>query len=102
MCNSNKKDGASIVRDMAKLAQLEIPEKDIERYSMKIGSILKHIEELDELDTDGIEPTSHMSEKGSALRADLVVPSNLSEKIVDCAPEHDGRFFKVPKVLDAE
>jgi aspartyl-tRNA(Asn)/glutamyl-tRNA(Gln) amidotransferase subunit C len=102
MSNSNKRDAGEIVRKMATLARLDFPEKDIERYSAKIDSILEYIEQLDELDIKDVEPTSHMTEGSSGLREDVVIPSTLSKQIVDCAPEHDGTFFQVPKVIDAE
>jgi aspartyl-tRNA(Asn)/glutamyl-tRNA(Gln) amidotransferase subunit C len=96
------------VERVAKLAHLELAPEEEGRMVRDLNAILDYVAELNELDTSGIAPLAQMSEleTGSgggataALRADQLVPSLSRAAVMSQAPETDGVFFKVPKVIE--
>ncbi len=93
---------ATIVEKMARLARMRFAEADSGRFAEKVRSVLSYVQQLQELDTSGIEPTSHAVLATGNLREDAVVPSAISETIIGASPERDGPFVQVPKVIDSE
>lgn len=87
------------VEKVATLARLALDEKDVKKYSGHFTDILKYFETLNELDTKGVEPMSHAVETASVLRADVAVKCEVASDIVALAPEKDGKFVEVPKVI---
>ena len=87
------------VRHIARLANLEFADEELEVLARQLNSILVYIDKLDELDTRDIEPTSHVTEMDRAFREDRVVPSlEVSEALAN-APETKDGHFAVPKVI---
>lgn len=68
----------------------------------QLGGILAYIRQLDRLDTTGVVPTSHVVESGTPLREDRVVPFGEKEEILKNAPDREGDFFRVPRILEDE
>jgi len=90
------------VRKVAKLARLDLPEERIERLSGQLESILDYVAQIQKVDMTGVEPMAHAVPLHNVFREDIVEPSLPIEKVLQNAPETDGRFFKVPKVIGAE
>jgi aspartyl-tRNA(Asn)/glutamyl-tRNA(Gln) amidotransferase subunit C len=96
------------VRHVADLANLELTAEELPRMARDLNAILGHIAKLNELDTSQIEPMSQVGEAlgytaavaGETLRPDEVKPSVDRAVVMTEAPETDGRFFKVPKVIE--
>jgi aspartyl-tRNA(Asn)/glutamyl-tRNA(Gln) amidotransferase subunit C len=96
------------VRRVAELANLELTAEDEPRMQRDLNAILGHIGQLSELDTSGIPPMTQVGEMvggvadttGASLRGDVVLPSLDRAAVMTEAPESDGRFFKVPKVIE--
>ncbi len=96
------------VRYVAQLANLELTAEEEPRMQRDLNAILGHIAQLNEVDTTGVPAMAQVSEllegalddKGSELREDAVAPSLDRSAVMDAAPETDGRFFKVPKVIE--
>jgi aspartyl-tRNA(Asn)/glutamyl-tRNA(Gln) amidotransferase subunit C len=96
------------VRRVAELANLELTAEEEPRMQRDLNAILGHIGHLNELDTSGIPAMAQVGEMlgrvadatGASLRADLVQPSLDRAAVMAEAPESDGRFFKVPKVIE--
>jgi len=88
------------VKETAELARLEFSEKELEKFTDQLGGILDHIEDLNELDTEGIEPTSHVLELSTPLREDRVEQLFTVEEALANAPETNDNFFVVPKVIE--
>jgi len=96
------------VRRVAELANLELTAEEEPRMQRDLNAILGHIGQLNELDTSGIPPMAQVGEMlggvadttGASLRADVVRPSLDRAAVMTEAPESDGRFFKVPKVIE--
>ena len=96
------------VRRVAELANLELTADEEPRMQHDLNAILDYIAQLSEVDTTGIEPMAQVGDvlgastdfDGAALRPDVVVPSIDRRAVMAAAPESDGRFFKVPKVIE--
>ena len=89
---------------VASLARLEFNEKDKENLTKQLESILGYIEKITEVDTPKIEPTSHGLTGHNVWRQDQAVktPKETIERLFKNAPETDGDFFKVKKVIENE
>jgi aspartyl-tRNA(Asn)/glutamyl-tRNA(Gln) amidotransferase subunit C len=102
--------GVSIedVRRVAELANLELTTEEEPRMQRDLNAILGHIAQLNELDTRGVPAMAQVGEmlggavdsEGGSLRTDVVRPSLDRAAVMAAAPESDGRFFKVPKVIE--
>jgi aspartyl-tRNA(Asn)/glutamyl-tRNA(Gln) amidotransferase subunit C len=96
------------VRRVAELANLELTTEEEPRMQRDLNSILGHIAQLNELDTSKVAPMAQVGEviggtiyaQGETLREDVVQPSVDRALVMAAAPETDGRFFKVPKVIE--
>ncbi len=88
------------VEHIAKLARLKLSEQEIDRYQRDLSAILEYVGQLNELDTDNVEPTAHPLPVHTVLREDEVGLSYEPDKALQNAPHRDGSFFAVPKVLD--
>ena len=84
----------------ARLARLELTLGEKELFAGQIGAILGYVEKLKELDTEGIVPTSHAVPMENAFREDVVQPPIGVNKALANAPESEGSFFAVPKVIE--
>jgi aspartyl-tRNA(Asn)/glutamyl-tRNA(Gln) amidotransferase subunit C len=96
------------VRRVAELANLELTAEEGPRMQRDLNAILGHIAELNELDTAGIPAMAQVGQMlgaevegaGASLRVDAIRPSLDRAAVMASAPESDGRFFKVPKVIE--
>jgi aspartyl-tRNA(Asn)/glutamyl-tRNA(Gln) amidotransferase subunit C len=84
------------VLHVARLARLRLSEDDVGRMSSELSSILGHIEKIEELDLDDVEPTSHVVEVENVLREDEPRPSWPRERILEGAPDVADGGFRVP------
>jgi len=96
------------VRRVAELANLELTAEEEPRMQRDLNAVLGYIAELNELDTKGVSPMAQVGEMlstgttdaaGAQLRVDAVRPSIDRTVVMAAAPETEGRFFKVPKVI---
>jgi len=88
------------VRHIARLARLRITPEEIELYRAQLGKILESMAELKSLDTADVPPTSHVPGPGDALREDAPAPFKDTEALLSAAPEREGPYFKVRKVIE--
>ena len=84
------------VLHVAKLARLRLSDEEIERMASELSGILDHIEKIEELDLDGVEPTSHVVALENVLRADEPRPSWPREQVLEPAPDPAEGAFRVP------
>jgi aspartyl-tRNA(Asn)/glutamyl-tRNA(Gln) amidotransferase subunit C len=87
------------VLKIANLARLDLSAAEVEKYGDQLSAILDYVEMLNKLDVSGIEPTAHAVMVPTPFRADLPVPDATREKSLANAPDREGTFFKVPKVI---
>ena len=88
------------VRHIAKLAQIAMSEEEIERLVPELNNILGWVEQLGEVDTEGVEPLTAVIDNALRLRSDEVTDGNRRDEILANAPEAEHGFFAVPKVIE--
>ncbi len=96
------------VKHVADLANLELTAEELPRMAKDLNAVLGYIAQMNELDTSSVEPMAQVGEAlglvpaaaGETLRADVVKDSVDRRLVMQEAPETDGRFFKVPKVIE--
>lgn len=96
----DQKIDADQVRKVAKLARLALTDAEVEEFTGQLGAILGYVEKMNELDTTGVEPLAHCLPISNVFRADEVRESLGTEKTLANAPDRDGAFFRVPKILE--
>lgn len=90
---------SEMVDKMARLARLEFNDADKEAIRLDLEKMIAFVEKLNELDTSNVEPLIHMSESVNILREDEVRGSVTREEALRNAPDTDGTYFRVPKVI---
>ena len=88
------------VRHIAKLARIAMSDEELERLVPELNNILGWVEQLGEVNTDGVEPLTAVIEQKLRLRDDVVNDGNIRHKILLNAPEAQHGFFAVPKVIE--
>lgn len=93
------------VEHVARLARLSLTEEEKERYTAQLGQILGYVEKLGTLNTDSVPPTSHVLPMANVWREDKAETSTSQtlgspEDLLSNAPEREGPFFKVKKVIE--
>ena len=88
------------VLHVARLARLSMSAAEADRMREQLGNILAYIRQLDLVDTAGVVPTSHAVEMETPLRGDTVHPFGDKEEILKNAPDREGDFFRVPRILE--
>ena len=90
------------VHKVAHLARLELTDEEETEFTSQLGSILDYFEQLSELDTSQVKPTTRALEVTNVTRLDELQPFADREAILTLAPDQEGDFFKVPKILSQE
>lgn len=90
----NKED----VLKIAKLAKLALTEEEIEKYSTQLRDILTYVEQLNELDTTGVVPTTRPIPLHNVFREDVLKAGLTIEEALMNAPVKENNMFKVPKI----
>ncbi len=90
------------VRHIARLARLELSDEEVGRYTHQLAEILAYVQQLDAVNTDGVEPTAHALAVSNVLREDVPVAPLGAEKVLANAPRSAAGYFALPKVLDQE
>jgi len=86
------------VKHVAKLARLELTEDETEKYSKQLGEILKYVEQMNEVNTENIEPMPHPIPVYNVMREDVVKYEQTKEEMLANAPCEEDGFFRVPKI----
>lgn len=88
------------VEHVAALARLELEDEEKARITDQLNAVLAYVEKMNELDTDGVEPTTHVLKPVNVLREDEVRPSWPLESVLKNAPDEEDGQFRVPAVLE--
>ena len=88
------------VRHIAKLARIAMSEEELERLGPELNNILGWVEQLSEVDTDGVEPLTAVIDQKLRLRDDVVNDGDIRDEVLANAPEAQHGFFAVPKVIE--
>lgn len=87
------------IEKISDLARLNLKPEEKQKLAQDLGAILEYVKKLDALDTKDIEPTSHVLNMENVFRIDEARPSNAAEKALEHAPQTEGPFFKVSKIV---
>ena len=88
------------VRHIARLARIAMSDEEIERLGPELNNILGWVEQLGEVNTDGVEPLTAVIEQKLRLREDSVTDGDCREDVLANAPDAQHGFFAVPKVIE--
>ncbi len=87
------------VKKVANLARLDITPEEEEQFTTQLNSILDYFDQLSELNTDDVAPTTRAIETSNITRADKLQPFTDRKALLDSAPEQEGDYFRVPKIM---
>ena len=87
------------VRKVAELARLALPDEKIATYTGQLERILDYVAHLEAVDTTDVPPTTRAVEVVNVTRDDQVNPTPVREQLLDQAPQREGDFFRVPRIL---
>ncbi|MBI4373061.1 MAG: Asp-tRNA(Asn)/Glu-tRNA(Gln) amidotransferase subunit GatC [Candidatus Omnitrophica bacterium] len=90
------------IEQVAELARLNLKPEERAALSKDLESILAFVDRLQELNTDQVQPTSHVLAIENVFRKDVAKPSQIREAVLKHAPKREGKFFKVPKVIEGQ
>ena len=88
------------VLHVARLARLALADAEADRLREQLGKLLDYMKQLDRLDTRDVVPTSHAVEMGTPFREDVVRPFGDREALLANAPDRQGDFFRVPRIIE--
>jgi aspartyl-tRNA(Asn)/glutamyl-tRNA(Gln) amidotransferase subunit C len=91
---------AATVKRIGRLARIRVEEDEVEKYQGEINAILGFVEQLDEVNVEGIEPMTSVTPMQLRRRDDVVTDGGYPEKVVANAPLTEDNFFMVPKVIE--
>jgi aspartyl-tRNA(Asn)/glutamyl-tRNA(Gln) amidotransferase subunit C len=90
---------ADEVRKVADLARLDLSEADVETMARQLSAIVDYINQLQQVNTDGVEPLAHALDLHDVFRADAPAPSLSADEALANAPARKGDFYSVPAVF---
>ncbi|HEV3220800.1 MAG TPA: Asp-tRNA(Asn)/Glu-tRNA(Gln) amidotransferase subunit GatC [Candidatus Acidoferrales bacterium] len=89
---------------VAELAHLELSEAEVAKYQQQLDSILEYIAKLNAVDTSNVDPMAQVLAEtktvNPAMRDDVVTPCDIAKDVLKQAPDADGAYFRVPKVIE--
>ncbi|MEM6503742.1 MAG: Asp-tRNA(Asn)/Glu-tRNA(Gln) amidotransferase subunit GatC [Cyanobacteria bacterium P01_C01_bin.89] len=88
------------VRKVALLSRIALTDDEEERFAAQLNDILDYVEQLNELDVEGVEPTTRAIDVSNVMRQDAHSAYENREGLLNNAPDRDEDFFKVPKILN--
>lgn len=87
------------IQHIAQLARLRISEAEAAEYGEQLTKVLAHFQQIEKINTDGVEPLVTPAEINFFMREDEVAPQTTTEEVLANAPEKAGHLFKVPPVV---
>ncbi len=88
------------IAHVARLARLALTPEELRAYQEQLGVILEHAARVQALPTEGVEPTAHPLAMANAFRPDRVGECLEREEVLRSAPEREGGYFRVPRILE--
>jgi aspartyl-tRNA(Asn)/glutamyl-tRNA(Gln) amidotransferase subunit C len=87
------------VRYVAKLARIALTDDEVERFGAQLGDLLEHVDTLATLDIAAVAATAQVVESRNVEREDVVTPCLKREVVLEQAPQRQGGFFRVPRII---
>jgi aspartyl-tRNA(Asn)/glutamyl-tRNA(Gln) amidotransferase subunit C len=90
----------NLILRLENLTRLELNDEERLKLQGSLNNILRMVDKLNELNTEGVEPLVYVNEDFSPLREDIICHELTQKEALQNAPNHNGTYFKVPKVID--
>lgn len=90
------------IRYVAKLARIALTDDEVKLYGEQLGNLLEHVDALGQLDTGSVSATAQVVESRNVERDDVAGPSLDRDTVLSMAPERQGAFFRVPRIIAEE
>jgi aspartyl-tRNA(Asn)/glutamyl-tRNA(Gln) amidotransferase subunit C len=90
------------IRYVAKLARIALTDEEVARFGDQLGNLLEHVNVLNELNTAAVPATAQVVESRNVEREDVVGPCLDRETVLSMAPQRQGAFFRVPRIIAEE
>ena len=90
------------VRYVAKLARIALTDEEVDRFGVQLGDLLQHVNRLGDLDTNAVPAAAQVVESRNVEREDVVRPCLDRETVLAEAPQRQGAFFRVPRIIAQE
>lgn len=87
------------VRYVARLARIALTDDEVERFGSQLGALLEHVDALSRLDVAAVPATAQVVESRNVTREDVPRPSLDRESVLSRAPQRQGGFFRVPRII---
>lgn len=91
---------AATVRRIARLARIRVSDEEVTTLQGELNAILGYVEQLAEVNVDGVEPLSGGAQMALRQRDDVVTDGDIAERVLANAPDRELNFFAVPKVVE--
>lgn len=88
------------VTHVAHLARLALTDEEVQKFTQQLDAIITYAEQLNELDTENVEPTSHVLNMKNVMREDISEKGLPVEEVLKNAPEHEDGQIKVPSIIE--
>lgn len=88
------------VKHVANLARLAVTDDEVKKFQQNLDAIITYAEQLNEIDTENIEPTSHVLDMKNVMREDVPSKGLPREEVLKNAPEHQDGQIKVPSIIE--
>lgn len=88
------------VKNIANLARIKVPEENLDHLAGELSGILDWVEQLNGVDTDGVEPLASVVDVTLPLRTDVVSDGDCRDKVLVNGPETEDGYYAVPKVVE--
>jgi aspartyl-tRNA(Asn)/glutamyl-tRNA(Gln) amidotransferase subunit C len=89
-----------LVERISRLAYIGLTEAELDEMTGQLATVLEHVSKLQQVDTDGVEPTGHAVPVRDVMRDDVILPSWPAAEVLANAPNRQGDLFEVQAVLD--
>jgi aspartyl-tRNA(Asn)/glutamyl-tRNA(Gln) amidotransferase subunit C len=88
------------IKNIANLARIKVPDQDLEPLAGELSHIIGWVEQLSEVDTEGVEPMTSVADMELFRREDVISDGGVPEKVLANAPDREENFYTVPKVVE--
>lgn len=88
------------IKHMAELSKIDFSEEELDNFTKELSNILEYVNQLQEIDIEGVEPTYDVSSKIQLLREDNIKESLPREEVLKNTPEKQYGYFKLPRIMD--
>lgn len=98
--SENKSITVDEVRHISHLCRLQLSQEDIDRFTADLGEIIDYVNQIQKLDTSGIDPTFQTAPLSNIFREDIIKKSLSPEEVLSNAPDRESDYFRMPRIME--